>query len=44
MQLGKEGRADALKDLKDLKDLKESENEISSEAALRGLLEEEGSS
>ena len=41
MQLGKEGRADALKDLKDLK---ESENEISSEAALRGLLEEEGSS
>ena len=35
VQLTKEGRADALKDLK------ESENEISSEAALRELLGEE---
>ena len=41
MQLGKEGRADALKDLKDLK---ESENEVSSQAVLRELLKEEGRS
>ena len=41
MQLGKEGRADALKDLKHLK---ESENEISSEPVLRELLEEKGGS
>ena len=41
MQLGKEGRADALTDLKDLK---ESENEVSSQAVLRELLKEEGRS